>query len=1245
MAPDGPCNSPPHLTASQSGGVLKVGYMNCRGQSGLNLVKQQQIETFLIRNNLLVLNLQEVHISDDSFNSCPVISSRYHVISNNSPTKYGTAVIVHNELDVTNIQFDSEGRAIVFNVCQATIVNVYLASGSDSLARASREDYCSRVLPQLLLTRLDSGICGGDYNCVIERRDVSHHPAGKISPSLVRMVRAFSMTDCYRELYPAGKAQSRYYQTVGQGPGSSRIDRCYRWGPGLQVTCAEYLPISFSDHMAHVLSFSLPAPISQLLSPRSRPVFKIRPEVIHDLEFQRRLSAAMQGWLAVKDSGVGVLTWWEELVKKGVRKIALERGKEMNWERRGALNLLFLRQSYLGRQLHSGMRNFLEEYLVVQSDIQRWYEEESSKIILQARTDECSFSEKVRIYHHELHRKRVVKSSILKLQTELGLLEGHEACSRYLESKVEELLLTPLPVHQGARDALLAEVTPVFTTQDNAMLEAPPTLSELKEVVGEAHHLASPGTDGIPSLLYHVCWDVMGPPLLDMVQAIFSGGAPTTSQRTSMMVFGAKPKYPRSLDPGHKRRISLINSDMKLVTGIDARRFHKTATHTLSPLQLVAGSDRRIHHGICRARDAILAAGRRRDGSGLLDTDFEAGFDFLVMEWIYLVLLRKGCSKSVVNRLQKIYSNNSAIVVVNNKFGKKVENIRGALKQGDIPSMYYFSVGLDPLLNLLERSLQGIEVFRLPEAGPAPDPASPGGRPAGPGAGGGGRRGGRRQQVSRQWLVPPGGGTNAGGGGVGTGGDGDAGARSHVETYKLCAYADDVKCAISCMNDFFIVIEGCTLLEKASGVRLHRSLHRDKVKFLALGRWRGTLQQEDMPYPFIKLSDSLDFIGVTLMATFSKTRQINCEIIERRVSDTVNPWCGGKFQSIVERGHSVNCYAYSKAFFRCASIPLRKESERRVQSAARTWMFQDCFEKPSALVMHRDPEAGGLGLFSITNRALAMLLRTFCELAAHPQFTHSVYLAALYSTEVLGEWCGALVPPSPYYTRDFFSILRHYHQQGSFCVATMTIKQWTCVLTRDYLTHSPATLTSLATLLPVRCEVLQPQVDWPRTWQRARLRGLPGDLADHLFRHLHGLLPSQDRVARLGGNRGDRAPGVCRRCLPDTPDSLLHSMFLCSYNSPAVAYLLMCLQPVLPGVSISDLLLLNFDLTREQELPVITLLATSFFSLWISCKENKPLFTAELRACLLLRCHTLQHTRRHQVSAGRLRLLVLDLPP
>ena len=65
-------------------------------------------------------------------------------------------------------------------------------------------------------------------------------------------------------------------------------------------------------------------------------------------------------------------------------------------------------------------------------------------------------------------------------------------------------------------------------------------------------------------------------PLTDVMIKSFNRKMLATSMRTSLMVFDTK-------------------SD----------RLKETASHTLSPLQLVAGSDRRIHHGINMARSAI----------------------------------------------------------------------------------------------------------------------------------------------------------------------------------------------------------------------------------------------------------------------------------------------------------------------------------------------------------------------------------------------------------------------------------------------------------------------------------------------------------------------------------------------------------------------------------------------------------------------------------------------------------------
>ena len=98
------------------------------------------------------------------------------------------------------------------------------------------------------------------------------------------------------------------------------------WGQHTVCECL-YEPVAFSDHKALVVSLSLTAPLSRLLSPRSHPIFKICPDVIHDEEFQQRLSLAMSDWEEVRNLGVEVSMWWESMVKPGIRHLAIERGE------------------------------------------------------------------------------------------------------------------------------------------------------------------------------------------------------------------------------------------------------------------------------------------------------------------------------------------------------------------------------------------------------------------------------------------------------------------------------------------------------------------------------------------------------------------------------------------------------------------------------------------------------------------------------------------------------------------------------------------------------------------------------------------------------------------------------------------------------------------------------------------------------------------------------------------------------
>ena len=146
------------------------------------------------------------------------------------------------------------------------------------------------------------------------------------------------------------------------------------------------------------------------------------------------------------------------------------------------------------------------------------------------------------------------------------------------------------------------------------------------------------------------------------------------------------------------------------------------------------------------------------------------------------------------------------------------------------------------------------------------------------------------------------------------------------------------------------------------------------------------LTQEDLPHQYLILSDHLDFVGVELHATYIQTRKVNGEQLQSRIKNTVGPWKAGRFMPISIRSYSVNTYALSKVWFKCSSINLRMQDINAINSQVKSWLYQDCLEKPSELVLYRQSEQGGLGLLSVKVRALALLIRTFLMTSVNPSF-------------------------------------------------------------------------------------------------------------------------------------------------------------------------------------------------------------------------------------------------------------------
>ena len=173
---------------------------------------------------------------------------------------------------------------------------------------------------------------------------------------------------------------------------------------------------------------------------------------------------------------------------------------------------------------------------------------------------------------------------------------------------------------------------------------------------------------------------------------------------------------------------------------------------------------------------------------------------------------------------------------------------------------------------------------------------------------------------------------------------------------------------------------------------------------------------------------------------------------------------------------------------------------------------------------------------------------------------------------------------------------------------------------------SPATDVSPAALLPVRVEALHPNTDWSQVWNIARTKGLGPELISFQFKLLHQLLPTQERIARLGLNEDQ--PRLCLHCRLETED-LVHSFFDCTKNMQVGLALLGCVQQILPDLSAEAAVLLDLGcvLPEEENLAALCILTTGLKYIWEARVARKLVTRFRMRAEIEARVSILRKTR------------------
>ena len=172
---------------------------------------------------------------------------------------------------------------------------------------------------------------------------------------------------------------------------------------------------------------------------------------------------------------------------------------------------------------------------------------------------------------------------------------------------------------------------------------------------------------------------------------------------------------------------------------------------------------------------------------------------------------------------------------------------------------------------------------------------------------------------------------------------------------------------------------------------------------------------------------------------------------------------------------------------------------------------------------------------------MAGLIKTFLETAGHAKFRPSLYHTTLFRYHVLGDHSMSNPGFPPFYSEEFFDMIRKVHHDSPLNVFKMSEKEWYTLLLEENCTME--VVGDSEEYIKCSVERANPSTDWENSWRLARLPELGPDNTSFLFSLLHQILPTKERVARTKPNASSQCKGFSYNileqiCTPKTSFSL-----------------------------------------------------------------------------------------------------------
>ena len=158
--------------------------------------------------------------------------------------------------------------------------------------------------------------------------------------------------------------------------------------------------------------------------------------------------------------------------------------------------------------------------------------------------------------------------------------------------------------------------------------------------------------------------------------------------------------------------------------------------------------------------------------------------------------------------------------------------------------------------------------------------------------------------------------------------------------------------------------------------------------------------------------------------------------------------------------------------------------------------------------------------------------------------------------------------------------------------------------------------------ISTRTELASRTTDWERRWRLARLKGLGPENTSFLFRLVHKLLVTKERQSRT--NPASSPTCTALGCGSGCVKNLEHALTQCQANNGVGMALMQTLT--VPTLTPAEALRLEINVSAEEELPLVWLLAATLLSIWEQRKTSQKVHPYLVRANLEAKVNLLRNT-------------------